>query len=435
MKRKIIDDLIKWKENKNHKPLIIYGARQVGKTYIIKEFAKEYYENIYEINFELSPEAKWIFDGSLNVNDLLIKLSASNTSVNIKAGKTLLFFDEVQKCPQVLTSLKAFALDKRFDVIVSGSMLGIIMDKVASFPVGYVDDMTLRPMTFEEFLWANNYNDMLIEEFKKYFDNEQLVPEAIHQKLNELFLQYIVVGGMPEAVQTFIDTKNIQDVIIVQKKILKGYKNDIAKYASNNIKEKVRECYDAIPDQLAKENKKFQYKLVKVGGNARFFASSLGWISDSGFGFKVERLKTLDLPLRAYRDISSFKFYFIDTGLLLSLYEEDVQSNILQGDLGVLKGGIFENIIAQSLLANNMPIYYYRRDDKMEIDFVTYYKENIVPIEVKSSKNTKSISLSRLLINKKSNVKYGIKLSMNNINCNNDLIKCYPLYMVMFIKN
>ncbi len=434
MKRKLLGDLISWKNKENHKPLIIYGARQTGKTYLVKEFAKQYYENVYEINFEFEPNAKWIFDENLTVENLILNLSAYKTNINIKEGKTLLFFDEVQKCPQVLTALKSFAIDKRFDCIASGSMLGIMLDKVSSYPVGYVETLVMKPMTFEEFLWANGYDENMILNFKQYFDEGKLVPEAIHNKLNELFTHYLIVGGMPEAVSTYIKTKNISEVIKIHRNILTDYKNDIAKYTSPSIRERVRECYDSIPDQLAKENKKYQYKLARQGGNARYFGSSLTWIQDSGLGFKVERLKTFDIPLRAYRDSTSFKFYYHDTGLLLTLYGDNVQNKILQGDIGIFKGAIYENVIAQTLNSNNISTFYYRRDDRLEIDFVIYYKNSIVPIEVKAGQNTKSISLNNI-VNSSKEIKFGIKLSMNNINTSNDKIKCFPLYMIMFIKN
>lgn len=432
MKRIMLNDFISWKQKDTRKPLIIFGARQVGKTYLIKEFGKKNYDYIYEINFELQKDARFIFDGNLMIEDLLKKLSAYNPRIPIKEGKTLLFFDEVQTCPQVLTSLKSFCLDGRFDVIVSGSMLGISMSDVSSYPVGYVETLQMNPMTFEEFLWANGYSENQVDDLKKYYENGEFVPEVIHNKFNELFLNYIVVGGMPEVVKKFVETNDIREAILKQKAILNDYNNDIAKYASNNDREKVRECYDSIPNQLAKENKKFMYKMVKEGTNSRYYESSLEWINQSGLTNKVYRLKCFDIPLKAYRDLSTFKMYFNDTGLLLSMYEENVQFSILRGDLGVFKGGIFENVIAQILKDNNMPIYYYRRDDRLEIDFVTYLNGNIVPIEVKSGHNTKSLSL-RNVINE-NGLKYGIKLSLNNVNCSDEKIKCYPLYMCMFIR-
>ena len=432
MKRKLIENLLNWKKNNRNKPLIIYGARQVGKTYLVREFAKENYEYLYEINFELDKNARDLFKGNLTIENLFMQLSSYNAKVPIIEGKTLLFFDEVQICPDVLTSLKSFAMDGRFDVIVSGSMLGIIMGNVSSYPVGYVETFNMKPMSFEEFLWAKGYTEELIKYYETFYKEEKMMPEAIHEKLNELFLQYVVVGGMPEVVDIFVKTLDVRQVIEAQKRILNDYYKDLAKYASKHIKEKVRECYDSIPDQLAMENKKYQYKVVKNGGNARYYATSIKWITDSGLAQQIYRLKTFDRPLRAYRDPQSFKLYYNDTGLLLAMYDGNPQFEILNGNAGIFKGGIFENVIAQTLLQNNMPLYYYRRDERLEIDFVTVLNNEIIPIEVKSGNNTKSISLNNII--EKNNIKYGIKLSLNNVNCSHSKIKCYPLYMSIFIK-
>lgn len=433
MKREMYNKLIAWKNNPNKKPLIVYGARQVGKTYLIEKFGKENYDHLYYINFEFDVNAKKLFDGNLDIKTLLFQLSAYNTDVPIIEKKTLIFFDEAQKCPQVLTALKSFALDNRFDVILSGSMLGIIMHEVSSFPVGYVEKLYLRPMSFKEFLLANNYSEEMIEEFKTYYDKELTVPALIHDKLNELFLHYVVVGGMPEVVKTYIETSNFYDVKEVQKRILDDYKDDIAKYATKMMKEKVRECFESIPDQLAKDNKKFQYKVIRQGGTARYYGNSLAWIIESGLGIKVNRLKTFDIPLRAYRDPNAFKFYFNDTGLLLAFYKENLSNEIINGNLGIFKGGIFENIVAQCLIDNDLDIYYYQKSNNLEIDFITYLDNKIIPLEVKSGKNTKTISIKNIV--EKENLDYGIILSMNNVNCSNPKIKFLPLYMVMFIKN
>ena len=433
MKRKLINELLNWKKNKRTKPLMIYGARQVGKTYLVREFAKDNYEYLYEINFELDKNAKDLFKGNLTIENLFMQLSSYKTNVPIIEGKTLLFFDEVQTCPDVLTSLKAFAMDGRFDVIASGSMLGIVMGNVSSYPVGYVETLNMKPMSFEEFLWAKGYGEELISYYETFYKEEKLVPDAIHEKLNELFLQYVVVGGMPEVVDIFVNTLDIRLVVEAQKRILNDYYKDLAHYATKDIKEKVRECYDSIPDQLAMENKKYQYKVIRNGGNARYYGTSIKWITDSGLAQQIFRLKTFDKPLRAYRDQQSFKLYFNDPGLLLAMYEGNSQFEILNGNAGIFKGGIFENVIAQTLLQNNIPLYYYRRDEKLEIDFVTLLNNDIVPIEVKSGHNAKSISLNNII--EKNNIKYGIKLSMNNVNCSHPKIKCYPLYMSIFIKD
>lgn len=316
MRREMYDDLLKWKSNPQKKPLIIYGPRQVGKTYLINEFGKNNYENIFYINFEIDVNAKNIFAGNLDIKTLLFNLSVYNSNIPIIENKTLIFLDEVQKCPQVFTALKSFALASHYDIIVSGSLMGIVMHDVSSFPVGYVERLYLRPMSFKEFLWANNYTDEMIDSFKEYYINEKPLPTLIHNKLNELFLHYIVVGGMPEVVKKYIDTYNLYFVLETQKRILSDYKDDIVKYSSKTMKEKIRGCFESIPDQLVKDNKKFQFKVVKQGGNSRYYANSLSWILDAGIGIKVNKLKSIDIPLKAYRDPNAFKFYFFDTGLL-----------------------------------------------------------------------------------------------------------------------
>ena len=432
MKREMYDSLIEWKNRKDKKPLIIFGARQVGKTYLVREFAKNNYDYLYEINFELDREAQKLFSGNLDIKTLLLQLSSYKTDTPIIEGKTLLFFDEAQKCPQVLTSLKSFALDKRFDVICSGSMLGIIMPEVSSYPVGYVETLKLAPLNFKEFLWANNYTDEQILSYKEYFKEKEKVPEGIHMALNKMFLYYIVVGGMPEAVVTYLNTSNIYEVIKVQKQIIEGYQNDIGKYTSKTMREKARECFLSIPDQLAKDNKKFQYKVIKQKGTARNYGSSLSWINDAGITIKANKLKTFSLPLKAYRDPNAFKLYFNDTGLLLALYSENVSFEIINGNLGVFKGGVFENVIAKCLIDNGLDIYYYQKADRLEIDFVVYIDNKIVPIEVKSGRNTKATSLKNVIDTE--NLDYGIVLSQNNLNTENDKIKFLPLYMVMFLK-
>lgn len=432
MRREAYEDLLKWKNKKDKKPLIIFGARQVGKTYLVEKFAEENYEYFYYINFEFNKDAKDLFSNNLDIKTLLLQLSSYNTNVPIKEGKTLLFFDEAQKCPQVLTSLKSFAVDGRFDVIASGSMLGIIMPEVSSYPVGYVETMHMKPMSFIEFLWANGYNDEQINLYKKYFDEGKMLPEGLHNTLNKMFLHYIAVGGMPEAVKKYVETSNIYDILEVQRRIIDDYKNDIAKYASKTTRERARECFESIPDQLAKENKKFQYKVVKSGGNARNYGNSLNWIVDAGLGIKVNKLKTFDIPLKAYRDPNAFKFYLNDTGLLLAFYNQNASYEIINGNLGVFKGGIFENAIAQCLTSNGLDIYYYQKSDYIEIDFVTYIDNKIVPIEVKAGNNVQAISIKNII--EKEKLDYGIVLSMNNLNVSNSKIKYYPLYMVMFMK-
>lgn len=433
MEREILDKLIEWKNNKKKKPLIVYGARQVGKTYIINKFAKENYRYLYMINFEFEKDAKLLFSGNTDIKTLILQLTSYKPNIPLIEGKTLIFFDEVQTCPEVLTSLKSFSIDGRFDVICSGSMLGIVMNKVSSFPVGYVSSLTLRPMNFKEFLYANGYSDEFIELLYRSYKENTPLSNSIHSNLNKLFLNYMVVGGMPEAVKKFIETSNINEVLNIQRQIVSDYKNDIIKYAKNTSKEKIRECFESIPDQLAKDNKKFQYKLLSNGGTARKYEDSLSWMIDSGIGIKVNKLKSFDIPLKAYRDINIFKFYMHDTGLLLSMYKENMANEIINGNIGVFKGGLFENVIAQTLINNDLEIFYYQKSDNVEVDFITYLNGKILPIEVKSGKNTKSVSLKYVI--SKGYINEGVVLSMNNLDTSNSKIKYLPLYMSIFLKN
>ncbi len=431
MKRQILKDLVIWKKSEDKKALIILGARQVGKTYIVREFAREYYENIIEINFEFDLSAHAIFNGDLNLKDIIMKLSFLKEGMQIKKGETLIFLDEIQACPRAVVALKLFADNSGFDVIASGSMLGVSLNHISSYPVGYVETLILYPFNFIEFLWANNVDDLIIDNIKKCFENKSPVDEFIHKKMNDLFLKYVIVGGMPATVKAFIETIDFSRVIEIQKQIIDDYRSDMAKYASKIIKERVKDCYDSIPDQLAKNNKKFQYKLIQQGGNARHFGNSIAWICDSGIAYKVHRLKTTEIPLKAYRDLNVYKLYLNDTGLLLSMYEESMYNEILNGKLDVFKGGIFENVIFQTLIQNTHNIYYYEKG-QTEIDFVITLNNIVVPIEVKSGYNTKSKSLKLFI--ESNHIKRAIKLSLNNVNCNNDIIECYPLYMTVFIK-
>lgn len=427
MKREMLDTLKLWKENKDKKSLLLLGARQVGKTYLVREFGKECYDNFVEINFEFDYTSRTIFQDDLQLDDLIMKLSMhTRKSIN---ENTLIFFDEIQVCPRAIVSLKLFAQSK-YDVVASGSLLGVSLNNVSSFPVGYVDTYTLYPLSFKEFLWSQGISDQIIDQVYQCYLEKKPVDEFIHKHMNDLLLKYVVIGGMPAVVNQFNNDKDFEAVIKVQKQIISDYRNDMAKYCTKVIREKVKNVYDSLCDQLAMENKKFQYKVVKSGGTARYYASSIDWIVDSGIAHKVNKLKTIDIPLKAYRDPQSFKLYLNDTGLLLSMYEENVAFKILQGELGVFKGGIFENLVYILLKNNHQNIYYFEKG-QMEIDFITLVNEEPTPIEVKSGYNTKSKSL-KLYIEKQS-PKKAIKLSLNNVNCNDDIIECYPLYMAMFI--
>lgn len=427
MKREMLNTLKKWKDNDNRKSLLLLGARQVGKTYLVRQFGNECYKNFVEINLEFDISARTIFDSDLNIDDLVMKLSMHTRKTITK--DTLLFLDEIQVCPRAIVALKIFT-QSNFDVIASGSLLGVSLNNVTSFPVGYIDTYTLYPLNFKEFLWSQGIDDNIINYLHQCYLEKKQVDEFVHSLMNALLLKYVVIGGMPAVINQYNRDKNFEEVITVQKQIISDYRNDMAKYSTKTIKEKVKNVYDTLCDQLAMDNKKFQYKVIKPGGNARYYASSIDWIVDSGIAYKVNKLRTIDIPLKAYRDPQSFKLYLNDTGLLLSMYEENMYLNILQGELGVFKGGVFENLVYIMLKQKNPNIYYYEKG-QTEIDFIALIDDQIIPIEVKSGYNTKSKSL-RMYIERHA-PKKAIKLSLNNVNCNDEIIECFPLYMTMFI--
>lgn len=430
MYRKIIKQLIEWKNSFNHKPLIIKGARQVGKTYIIKSFIEENYPNYIEINLELNKTARKIFEDTIDPIDIINSLKLLYPG-KIEEKKTLIFLDEIQICPKAITSLKYFyELGNNYHIITSGSLLGIQTADVSSFPVGKVEMLELLPMDFEEFLYAFGINESQIKDLKKYYEEGSKIPDIMHNIYSDYFKKYIVCGGMPEVVYTYVETNDLEKVIKVQKNIINSYYFDIAKYADKFDKVKVHECFESIPYQLAKENKKFMYKEVKIGGNSRMFEGSLRWLIDAGIIRKCFNIKTPEKPLKTYSIENQFKIYIFDTGLLLAMYEDDIKLEILSGELGTFKGAIYENIVAQILVSKGFGLYYYKKKTGMEIDFIIEQKGSLIPIEVKSSKNNKAKSLSNYVLEYSPDKVY--KFSYKNINTEG-IIKKYPLYCLMFI--
>lgn len=429
LKREIETKLIEWKNQVDKKCLIISGARQVGKTYIVEKFAKENYDNFLEINFIENPTVKKIFDGDLDITTILANISLYlPKQSNLVPYKTLIFLDEIQACPNARTALKFFAIDKRFDVIASGSLLGINYEEVSSYPTGYVEFLEMNPLSFKEFLWANGVDENVIAMAKKCFEDEIPINDAINSKLLEYFKQYIVVGGMPNVVNTFVNNHNYKEVLDLQKNILIDYKNDIAKYAISTEKVKARACFESIPGQLAKENKKFFYKYFDRSGRSQKYLGSINWLIDAGIVNICYNIKTLDLPLVAYKDENYFKLYMADTGLLISMLDEGTNVQIMEGNLGIYKGAIFENIIAQILHASGNKLYFYNRNNTLEIDFVLSKNAKVIPIEVKSN-NNKAKSLTTIL--KENPDIHGIKLVKGNVGKIANMLTI-PLYMAMF---
>lgn len=427
MKRKILNDLMKWKENPHKKPLIIKGARQVGKTYIIREFAQEAYEDLVEINFERDLEFIDLFKKTHNPKDILQYLEVAFMDKNFDRN-TLFFMDEIQACSDALTSLKFLAESFPCDIICSGSMLGVAIANSTSFPVGYIETWQMYPLSFMEFVEALGMKENIIQSLSDCLLNNLPVMEVLHNKMNDLFKEYMVVGGMPEVVNKYIETKSFKETLLVQRRIVSDYLNDMVKYADGSERIKVRECYQSIPLQLAKKNKKFQYKLVKSGGNARYFDASLNWLKDSGLVNLTYRLKTIDKPLEIHKESAVFKVYMADTGLLVSQFDESVIKELLNGNLGVFKGALYENIAAQILSMHERELYYFEPNTSSEIDFIIYYKGEICPLEIKAGRNTVSKSFTNFV--DKYNSPYAFRLSQKNIGTNKENVSYVPLYML-----
>lgn len=436
LRRKIEQSLIEWKNTPNHKPLIIKGCRQCGKTFSVMDFAEKNYEHTVYLNFFENPDYASVFAGSLEVDNITMLLSAllGNKAV-FEEGKTVLILDEIQDCPDARTALKFFKTDGRYDVIGTGSLLGVkgYGKDPKSIPVGYETVIDMYPLDFEEFLWANDITDPVIDLLRESLINRTPVPEALHNRMRQLMLQYTVVGGMPDAVQTFVDTKQMNEVLRIQRDIIRSYEDDMVKYAERKDKSLIKECFQSIPNQLSKENKKFQYSVVRKGSTASKFAGSLQWIEDAGIINRCHNLSIPELPLdgNAIKDI--FKVYMADCGLLVSMLEDGTQYDILQGNMYGYKGAIFENLIADIFSKMGRKLYYYHKDSGLEVDFVIKYNGECTLVEVKASTgNTKS---TRTILKNpdKYHVYRAIKLGDYNVG-ETDQILTLPLYMAFLLK-
>lgn len=431
LKRKIEQALINWKNTPNHSPLIIKGCRQCGKTFSVRDFAKKNYKYEVYLNFFKNPSYISIFDGSLEIDNLIMMMSALlGPSAVFKQGETVIILDEIQDCPEARTALKFFREDGRFDVIGTGSLLGVkgYGKQPKSIPVGSETVIEMHPLDFEEFLWANGITPQIIDKLKEYFNEEKPVPEALHEKMRQLILQYTVVGGMPEVVDTFVKTKQMNSVLALQRDIVRSYEDDMVKYADDKDKSLIKECFQSIPKQLSKENKKFQYSIVKKGGTASKFQGSIQWIEDAGIIARCYNLDLPELPLDGNAIDDIFKVYMQDSGLLVSMLEDGTQFDILQGNLYGYKGAIFENLMADIFTKMGRKLYYYHKDSGLEIDFVIRYKGGATLIEVKATTgNTKSTKT--ILSNpEKYHVAGAIKLGDYNVGRNEKMLTI-PIYM------
>lgn len=436
LKRKIESRLTEWKNTPGRKPLIIKGCRQCGKTFSVLDFARKHYTHVVYLNFFENPDYASVFSGSLEVDNIIMMLSALlGGEAVFKAGETVLVLDEIQECPEARTALKFFRTDGRFDVIGTGSLLGVkgYGKEPRSVPVGSETVIDMYPLDFEEFLWANGFSEQLVDMLQGCLDNETPVPEALHNRMHQLLLQYAVVGGMPDAVQTFVDTKQMDEVLSIQRDIVRSYEDDMVKYAEKKDKSNIRECFQSIPRQLAKENKKFQYSVVKKGSTAAKYAGSLQWIEDAGIISRCYNLSITELPLDGNAEEDVFKVYMRDMGLFVSMLEDGTQFDILRGNLFGYKGAIFENLIADIFAKMGRKLYYFHKDSGLEVDFVIRYKGECTLVEVKAvSGNVKS---TKTILNhpEKYHVSSAIKLGDYNVGRNGQILTL-PLYMAFLLR-
>ena len=437
LKRKMEQTLLDWKNTPDHKPLIIKGCRQCGKTFSVLDFAKKNYEHVVYLNLFVNPQYASVFSGSLEVDHITMLLSAlMGREAIFEPGKTILVLDEIQDCPDARTALKFFKLDGLYDVICTGSLLGVKgygEKEPKSIPVGYETVIDMTPLDFEEFLWANGISEQIIDLLKTHLQEATPVPDALHQRLRDLLLQYTVVGGMPDAVQTFVNTKRMDEVLQIQRDIVRSYEDDMVKYAEKKDKPVIRECFQSIPKQLSKENKKFQYSVVKKGATASKFAGSLQWIEDAGIIARCYNLSITELPLDGNAEPDVFKVYMRDMGLFVAMLEDGTQFDILQGNLFGYKGAIFEGLIADIFGKMGRKLYYFHKDSGLEVDFVIRYKGECTLVEVKAaSGNTKS---AKTILNhpEKYHVKHAIKLGDYNVGRSGSMLTL-PLYMAFLLR-
>lgn len=418
LKRKITQVFAEWKKRPNRKPLMVRGCRQCGKTFSVLEFANANYEHVVYLNFFTHDEYKNYFAGSLRIDDIVMKMSPLfGGEKSFVPGKTIIVLDEIQECPQARTALKFFHLDGRFDVIATGSLLGVkgYREAPASIPVGSEMTVEMFPLSFEEFLWANNVSPEFIARVRLCIEEERPVEDGFHAILRELLLQYAIVGGMPEAVLSFVTNKRLDLVYEVQSQIMAMYKDDMVKYADQSDKGKIVECFESIPAQLAKENKKFQYSIVKKKGTSSKYEGALQWIESAGLIKRCYNLSSLDIPFIAYMKRDIFKVYMCDCGLFVSMLERDTVNAILNGDLKRYKGAIFENLIADIFCKAGRSLYYYHKDSGLEIDFIIRLKGETTLVEVKASSGDAK-SVKTVLSNfDQYGIKQAIKLGDYNV--------------------
>ena len=435
LRRKIDDYLLAWRNREDKLPLIVKGARQIGKTESIFHFAQKNYENIVSINFVLEPKYKTILSDGYGVNEIIKNISLLDPSKKFIQGKTLIIFDELQEVPDIATSLKAFKLDGRFDVICSGSLLGINYKKIHSNSVGYKTDYEMFSMDFEEFLWAKGYTEIHIDNLLKHMQDGVPFSDTELAVYKKLFLDFCVLGGMPAVVKKYIETGTFSETLEIQRQIQLDYEEDIRKYAEGLDQTKIVSVYRNVPAQLAKENKKFQLSKIDKKARSREYMGCITWLEDAGVISICYCLNYPELPLKGNYDESKYKIYYPDTGLLIASLDEEAQEDLRANkNLGVYKGALYENFVAEAFIKQGLGLYYYKKESAtLEEDFFVRTKDELVPVEVKAN-NNRSRSLRKLISSDSySDIHWGIKLADSNVGIEGGICT-FPYFCTFLLK-
>lgn len=435
LKRKIDDYLIAWKQNKNKLPLIIKGARQIGKTNAIRNFGKTNYKTFVEINFALQPQFKTIFEDGFEVDSIIKNITLKIPQLLLTKDSTLIFFDEMQDCVSAATSLKAFKEDGRYDVICSGSLMGINYKEIESNSVGNKEDYIMRSLDFEEFLWAKGYSNEQITDLYNHMLELKPLSTMQYDVMMSNFKDYMIVGGMPAIVSRFVENKNFSETLKMQQQILLDYEEDITKYAGGLDKTKILNCYRKIPVFLGNENKKFQISKIANGARNREYIGVVEWLSNAGIVNISYAMEQACLPLKGNYNPDNYRLYFADTGLLIGSLDEEVQDDLRNNEnMNTYKGALYENIVGDMLVKEGYDLYFYKDyGKKIEMDFMVRDKDSLIPIEVKSNNNA-TVSLNNLInSNLYKDIKYGIKLCNKNIGFNGKFYT-FPYFLTFLLK-
>lgn len=435
LKRHIDEFLKHWKDDPNHMPLIIKGARQVGKTESVKHFAAESYENLVEINFIQDKKFLNIMEAGYDTESVIRSISRIDPSISFIPDKTLLFFDEIQANPDIATTLKFFKLDGRYDVICSGSLLGVSYKQIESNSVGYKTDYEMFSFDFEEFLWANGYNDDFINDLFAHMDSMEVLPDSFNEMMFDRFLDYVILGGMPAVVKQYIETGNFSGTLDIQRQIIEDYKEDIVKYTDGLEQARILNVFNHIPVQLGKDNKKFQISKVASGARYKDYWGCIDWLERAGIISVCYCLGVPELPLKGNYDEKKYKIYFKDTGLLIAMLDDEVQYDLrVNKNLGTYKGALFESIVSEAMVKQKMPLFYYKKENStLEMDFFGRTVDDLVPIEVKAG-NANAKSLQTMIRSKSyEDIRWGIKLKHGNIGYENN-IYTFPYYYAFLLK-